>query len=99
MSAKTGAGLEDLGKLIAQTFPQGTAEEAGSLLTNARQAEAAGRALTAVERAKAALDQGVTPDALLTDVEEALSALGELTGRTVREDVIGRVFERFCVGK
>ena len=99
VSAKTGAGLEDLGKLIAQTFPQGTAEEAGSLLTNARQAEAAGRALTAVERAKAALDQGVTPDALLTDVEEALSALGELTGRTVREDVIGRVFERFCVGK
>ena len=69
------------------------------MLTNARQAGAAQRALTAVERAASALALGVTPDALLTDVEEALSALGELTGRTVREDVTGRIFERFCVGK
>ena len=31
--------------------------------------------------------------------EEAMSALGELTGRTVSEDVTARIFERFCVGK
>ena len=41
----------------------------------------------------------VTPDALLTDVEEALSALGELTGQSVSEDVTARIFQRFCVGK
>jgi tRNA modification GTPase len=41
----------------------------------------------------------MSPDAVLTDVEEAMSALGELTGRSVREDVTGRIFERFCVGK
>lgn len=100
VSAKTGAGLDDLGELISQTFPQGTeGEEAGSLLTNARQAEAAGRARTALASALDGLDAGVTPDALLTDVEEALFSLGELTGRTVREDVIARIFERFCVGK
>lgn len=98
VSAKTGAGLDDLGELIAQIFPQG-AEEAGSLLTNARQAEAAGRARTALASALDGLAAGVTPDALLTDVEEALSALGELTGKTVREDVTARIFERFCVGK
>ena len=39
------------------------------------------------------------PDALLTDAEEALAALGELTGASVREDVTARIFERFCVGK
>ena len=39
------------------------------------------------------------PDLLLLDVEEAISALGELTGRTVREDITARIFERFCVGK
>ncbi len=87
-----------LGEKVAALFPQG-AECAGELLTNARQAEAAGRALEAVERAQAALSAGVTPDALLTDVEGALSALGELTGRTVREDVTERIFSRFCVGK
>ena len=41
----------------------------------------------------------LTPDALRTDVEEALSALGELTGANLREDVTARIFERFCVGK
>ena len=35
----------------------------------------------------------------ITDVEEALSALGELTGQSVREDVTARIFQRFCVGK
>ena len=71
----------------------------GELLTNQRQAEAAGRALESVRRAGEALDLGVTPDALLTDVEEALSALGELTGQSVRDDVTDRIFQRFCVGK
>ena len=51
------------------------------------------------ERAQAALEAGVTPDALLTDVEEAMAALGELTGQNVRDDITGRIFARFCVGK
>ena len=49
--------------------------------------------------AMAALAGGLTPDAVLTDAEEALAALGELTGASVREDVTARIFERFCVGK
>jgi len=52
-----------------------------------------------VVRANQALSDGVTPDALLTDVEEALEALGELTGQSVREDVTDRIFSKFCVGK
>ena len=42
---------------------------------------------------------GQTPDALLTDLEEAMAAMGEVTGATVREDITARIFERFCVGK
>ena len=57
------------------------------------------RALEAVTRASESLEAGITPDALLTDAEEALAALGELTGASVREDVTARIFERFCVGK
>ena len=99
VSAATGAGLEELEGDIASLFPTGGAEAAGELLTNARQAEAARRALAGVERAGESLAAGITPDALLTDVEEALSALGELTGASVREDVTARIFQRFCVGK
>ena len=98
VSAKTGQGLDALCAQVAQLFPAG-AEHAGELLTNARQAQAAGRAAQAVERARQALDAGVTPDALLTDVEQALEALGELTGRSIREDITQRIFSRFCVGK
>ena len=97
--AKTGAGLDGLAELVAQTFPRDPGSGYGELLTTQRQAEAAGRALESVRRAGEALDLGVTPDALLTDVEEALSALGELTGQSVRDDVTDRIFQRFCVGK
>ena len=98
VSAKTGQGLDRLAAAVGALFPRGQ-EEYGQLLTNARQAEAAGRALAAVIRAQEALESGVTPDAMLTDVEDALSALGELTGQSVREDITDRIFQRFCVGK
>ena len=103
LSAKTGLGLAALeaalGQAARRLLPQAQAEAAGALLTNRRQTEAAERALAAVERAAAALEAGVTPDALLTDVEEAMAALGELTGKTLREDITQRIFDRFCVGK
>ena len=98
VSAKTGQGLDRLAAAVGALFPRGQ-EEYGQLLTNARQAEAAGRALAAVIRAQEALESGVTPDAMLADVEDALSALGELTGQSVREDITDRIFARFCVGK
>ena len=47
----------------------------------------------------AAMDEGFAPDAVLTELEGALGALGELSGRSVREDVTNGIFARFCVGK
>lgn len=103
LSAKTGQGLDRLEATLAAraeaSFPLAGQAAAGQLLTNQRQTDAVRRALDAVERAGQALAAGITPDALLTDVEQALEALGELTGRTVREDITQRIFERFCVGK
>ena len=58
-----------------------------------------GRALESLRAARDAMVMGVTPDAVLTEAEEAMAALGELTGKTVREDVTNRIFSRFCVGK
>ena len=103
ISARTGAGLDRLEAVMAQLardfFPRAQGEAYGQLLTNERQVQAAARAREAVERAREALEEGVTPDALLTDVEEALEDLGELTGQSVREDITDRIFSRFCVGK
>ena len=99
ISARTGAGLDRLETVLAKLADLTDAGARDEVLTNARQAEAVGRALEALERALEGLRSGTPPDLLLLDTEEALSALGELTGRTAREDVTSRIFERFCVGK
>ena len=99
VSSVTGYGLDKLENAVAALFPAGDPGEAGSLLTDRRQEEAADRARAAVRRALEALENGLTPDAALTDAEEALDAIGELTGRTAKEEIVGRIFSRFCVGK
>ena len=95
LSSVTGEGLEDLERAVADLFPAGDGGEAGSLLTDQRQEDAARRARDAVRRAMEALEGGLTPDAVLTDAEEALDAVGELTGRTAREEIVERIFSRF----
>ena len=96
--AKTGEGLDLLADLVDEMF-EGSAPCDGSILTNARQYSAISRAYDAMNSALHGLKLGLTPDAVLTDIEEAMSAMGEVTGATVREDITARIFERFCVGK
>lgn len=96
--AKTGSGLDQLADMIDTMFEAGLPCD-GSILTNARQFDACRRAYDAIERSLEGLRLGLTPDAVLTDVEEAMEAMGEVTGATVREDITARIFERFCVGK
>ena len=96
--AKTGEGLDLLSDALEVMF-EGETPCDGSILTNARQFDACRRAYEALLRALEGLQLGLTPDAVLTDVEEAMEAMGEVTGATVREDITARIFERFCVGK
>ena len=98
LCARTGEGLEELADKVAELYPLGDAPR-GELLTNARQADAVGRALASVTAAREALDLGLTADAVLTDGEAALEALGELSGKSIREDLVATIFSRFCVGK
>ena len=98
ISAATGAGLDLLADAVDSMFA-GDVPCDGSILTNARQYDACRRAYEAMLRALQALKQSQTPDLVLTDVEVAMEAMGEVTGATVREDITARIFERFCVGK
>ena len=96
--ASTGDGLEQFADVVDMLFENDTPCD-GSVLTNARQADAIRRAQLAIQQALHGMKLGLTPDAVLTDVEEAMEAMGEVTGATVREDITARIFERFCVGK
>lgn len=97
VSSVTHEGFDELAEAVCALYP--APKENGTLLTNARQADAVQRALASVRAAKDALLSGMTPDVVLTEAEQAMTALGELTGRTAREDMVSRIFERFCVGK
>ena len=96
--AATGEGLQQFADVVEMLFDSDTPCD-GSVLTNARQYDAIRRAFDAIERSLKGLRQGLTPDMVLIDVEEAMEAMGEVTGATVREDITARIFERFCVGK
>ena len=98
ISAKTGDGLDLLSDTVESLFENSLPCD-GSILTNARQYDAVRRAYESMLSAINALMAGLTPDAVLIDVECAMEAMGEVTGATVREDITTRIFERFCVGK
>ena len=98
ISANSGEGLDQLADVVDVLFENDTPCD-GSILTNARQFDACRRAYDAIGRAMQGLRSGLTPDMVLIDIEEAMEAMGEVTGATVREDITARIFERFCVGK
>lgn len=99
VSAKNDSGFEKLGEIVAQMFPKPENAQSGEVLTNLRQAQAVQCAVVAVQSALDAQNMGLTPDAALMGIEDAMQAIAELTGKSVREDITNRIFERFCVGK
>ncbi len=91
VSAKTGEGLDALTDAIRHA----AGPISGAYVTNARHVGALEEALGFICSAKNAPE----PDCMATDLRGALLALGSITGSTVDETVIDRIFERFCVGK
>jgi tRNA modification GTPase len=40
-----------------------------------------------------------SPEFLALDLQEALDAIGEITGETTPDDILGAIFASFCIGK
>ncbi|MBQ3404384.1 MAG: tRNA uridine-5-carboxymethylaminomethyl(34) synthesis GTPase MnmE [Oscillospiraceae bacterium] len=99
VSALTGEGVDALSEAIERMLSSGDKLPTGQLVTNLRQAEAIARARNSVIAVIEGMDMGLTPDAVLTEAEAAASAIGEINGRTIREDAVNAIFSRFCVGK
>ena len=100
ISAKDGSGMEELRTLTEQLFTDGALDvRQDAVLSNARQHASAMRAKEAVGRAVSALRGGYPIDLCCTDAEDAMSALCEIDGREVSEDIVSEIFSHFCVGK
>lgn len=100
VSARTGHQVEVLRKVIlCHLFGDQGPERDGLLVTNLRHCQCLEAALAALTRAAAALRKGLSEEFPLTDLHTGLQKLGEITGETTVEDLLGEIFSRFCVGK
>lgn len=97
VSALTGAGVDELKKLIADVAVGGAALEKAYIVEE-RHYSALQRAAKSLESAAAGTDS-TTLDMVAVDLRDAWDALGEITGETATEEIISTVFEKFCVGK
>jgi tRNA modification GTPase len=100
LSAATGEGIDELWSAIRNTISnQHTDLSDDFVLTSSRQNEAILKAIETLHRACDALEKNVPHEMVLLDLYESLSALDELTGEIVTDDILDRIFSTFCIGK
>lgn len=99
VSAMTGEGMDVLRDSIRdflRNYGEGLSD---SILTSARQDESVAAAIRALDKGSEALRADTPHEMVLLDIYEVLAALNELTGEVVTDDILGRIFSTFCVGK
>lgn len=100
ISAKTGAGLEDLKRTIASHVWQGkTHESYHEIFVNARHRESLALCKHHLFETAKGLHQKKSFELVAADLRSALESLAEVTGRTIDEDVLDKIFSTFCIGK
>lgn len=99
MSAKNGLGYDALSEKIVKICNLKMLSPDDTVLINERQRDCVCRALEAINAAEDAINSGITLDAVGICVDDAVSALLELTGKRVTNEVCDEIFKRFCVGK
>lgn len=100
ISSADGSGLDELVATVESLYINETIHtDSDAVVFSARQNQALGRAAEHIEAALTHLSDGWTYDLCAEDIRCAMEALAELDGRSAREDVIGEIFSRFCVGK
>lgn len=99
VSALSATGLESLRAAILQPFANGRAQTEGLLITNARHHDLLERAIGAITSSQQLLHERASEEMVLVGLHNALRYLGEITGETTTEEILGQIFSTFCIGK
>ena len=104
ISTLTGEGLDEMEKeilsLLDSILEGDSLRRADAVrLTNTRQRDAAQKAKESVSMALSTIENGFPPDLVAVDLENAAAHLGEIVGLSVSDEVISKIFEKFCLGK
>jgi tRNA modification GTPase len=99
VSAKTGEGLERLQTAIMEPFVNGGSPTENLLITNVRHRDLLLRAIAAITDSETAFENQLSEELVLVGLHHALRFLGEITGETTSNEILGRIFSTFCIGK
>jgi len=99
VSAKTTAGLDRLRAAILEPFTNGNANGEGLLITNARHHDLLTRTIDAIRSSENLLLDHASEEIILVGLLNALRYLGEVTGETTSDEILGKIFSTFCIGK
>lgn len=100
LSAKTGQGLETLKNSLMTVWEKRLkGAEQALLVTNIRHYNALHKAADALELVKAGIASGTPTDLVSQDMRDSLYHLGSILGTITDDEILGRIFERFCIGK
>lgn len=99
VSAATEEGLADLKAAILKPFSNGHSAGEGLMITNARHHDVLGRAVNSIASAEELIRNDASEEIVLIGLHNALRFLGEITGETTTEDMLGQIFSTFCIGK
>lgn len=99
ISAKTGAGLEELQRAILTPFKTDSKQDQDFLITSARHFDLLRRAVHAIHSSNEVLRQNSSEDLILVGLYNALRFLDEITGETTSDNILSEIFATFCIGK
>ncbi len=99
VSARTGSGIDKLRDALAQPFVNGNLNSEGLLITNARHHDLLVRATEAIRVSENLLMNHASEELTLVGLHNALRYLGEITGETTSDEILGEIFSTFCIGK
>ena len=99
LSAKTGAGVDELQKVLQSRFDAQSAYRGDVVVSSQRHYEALRESAESLLAALNALRTGLPADLLSEDIRQVLYHLGTITGEITSDDVLQNIFSRFCIGK
>ncbi|WP_425629906.1 tRNA uridine-5-carboxymethylaminomethyl(34) synthesis GTPase MnmE [Cellulophaga lytica] len=99
ISAKTGDGVETLKNKLLEFVNTGALRNNETIVTNTRHFDALLKSLEGIERVQLGMDGGISGDLLAIDLKDALYHLGEITGQVSNDELLGNIFDNFCIGK
>ncbi len=99
ISAATGDGMDELEEKLCEKIMGSDFSEESVMITNNRHKEAFIEADKEIENALKTIDGGFETDLAAISLERAAAHLGEITGMTVSDEVVDKVFSKFCIGK